>query len=215
MYDNELSETYQASKESTESIFKDLHFVSLQPETHQVLCDAESAFTRLECEAQAVLKNLLDQTVWSGESYAGKKSLPFARNDVEILRKYFVFLRFRNSAGYRETVQSLEESFQDDPREGIVYSAYRPLIVQLRFRYILRGFTKFLNHTSADGDSGKRRQEPPTPGVSIDAFRDAMDLYCWRLCAAELCIGIATEDQEFMLSDSCFGTLDEGFDEDP
>ena len=206
-----MSETYQAPKKST-SIFNDLDIGSLQAETRNVLADAESAFTRLECEAQIVLKDLLDRTVWSGENYTGKKSLPFARNDVETLRKYFVFLRFRNSAGYRATVQSLEESYQG---EGVIYSAYRPLIVQLRLRYILRGFIKFLNHSSADVDPERRRQEPPTPGVSVDAFHHAMDLYCWRLCAAELCIGVATEDQEFMLSENCFGTLDEGFDEDP
>jgi hypothetical protein len=209
-----LNETYQAPKKST-SVFHDLDIGSLQAETRNVLADAESAFTRLECEAQMVLKGLLDRTVWSGENYAGKKSLPFARNDVETLRKYFVFLRFRNSAGYRATVQSLEESYQGHPSEGVIYSAYRPLIVQLRLRYILRGFIKFLNHSSADVDPEKRRQEFPTPGVSVDAVHDAMDLYCWRLCAAELCIGVATEDQEFILSENCFGTLDEGFDEDP
>lgn len=214
MYDNELNETYQAPKKST-SIFSDLDIGSLEAETRNVLADAEFAFTHLECEAQMVLKGLLDRTVWSGENYVGKKSLPFARNDVETLRKYFVFLRFRNSAGYRATVQSLEESYQGHPSEGVIYSAYRPLIVQLRLRYILRGFIKFLNHSSADIDSERRRQEPPTPGVSVDAFHDAMNLYCWRLCAAELCIGVATEDQEFMLSENCFGTLDEGFDEDP
>jgi len=199
------------------SIFHDLIIGSLQAETRKVLAEAESAFTRLECEAQMVLKGLLDRTVWSGENYMGKKSLPFARNDVETLRKYFVFLRFRNSAGYRATVESLdlEESYQGHPSEGVLYFAYRPFIAQLRLRYILRAFVKFLDHSSADGDPERRRQEPPTPGASVNAFHDAMDLYCWRLCAAELCIGVATEDQEFMLSDSCFGTLDEGFDEDP
>ena len=82
--------------------------------TFSILADAEFAFTRLECEAQIVLKDLLDRT--------------------------FVFLRFRNSAGYRATVQSLEESYLGHPSEGVIYSAYRPLIVQLRLQYILRGF---------------------------------------------------------------------------
>jgi hypothetical protein len=42
-----------------------------------------------------------------------------------------------------------------------------------------------------------------------------MDLYCWRMCDAELCIRVATDDQEAILSDRCFGSLDEGFDEQP
>ncbi|KAF8962816.1 kinase-like domain-containing protein [Flammula alnicola] len=219
VYDNELTEAHHAPKESP-SIFKDLDIGSLSCETRKVVCEAETAFAKLESSAREVLQDLLDRTVWSGETYAGKKSLPFSRGAVEVLRKYFVFLRFRNSGGYRRTVQSLEESYQTDPKEGMVYPAFRPLIVQLRLRYVLRAFIQFLNHTSADGGGSdlaraRRRSELPTPGVSVDAFHDAMEAYCWRLCEAELCIGVATEDQEFMLSDRCFGTLDEGFDEDP
>ncbi|EDR11378.1 uncharacterized protein LACBIDRAFT_313428 [Laccaria bicolor S238N-H82] len=36
-----------------------------------------------------------------------------------------------------------------------------------------------------------------------------MDLYCWCLCKAEVCLGIACKDQEFILADCCFGSLDE------
>ncbi|KDR73031.1 hypothetical protein GALMADRAFT_73323 [Galerina marginata CBS 339.88] len=214
VYENELTEIHYSRKDPI-SVFHELDIGYLQGETRRALSEAEAAFCKLESETQEVLNDLLDRTVWSGENYAGKKSLPFNRNSVEVLRKYFVFLRFRNSAGYRETVQSLEQSYQAQPKEGCVYSAYRPLVVQLRLRHILRGFIKFLNHSSADTVSARTVPEFPATGVSGDAFNDAMEKYCWRLCEAELCIGVATEDQEFMLSDRCFGTLDEGFNEDP
>ncbi|KAH9475156.1 Putative serine/threonine-protein kinase/receptor R826 [Psilocybe cubensis] len=214
VYDNELTEIHQSPKKST-SVFHELNIGLLEAETRKALSEAEGAFAKLELETEVVLKDLLDRTVWSGGSCSTKRSLPFDRKSVEILRKYFVFLRFRNSAGYRDTALSLTNSYQADPEEGVVYSAYRPLIVQFRLRHILRGFIKFLNHTSADGPFTKHAPEFPTSGISVDAFQEAMDLYCWSLCEAELCIGLATEDQEFMLSDRCFGTLDEGFDEDP
>ncbi|KAF8151656.1 kinase-like domain-containing protein [Crassisporium funariophilum] len=215
VYENELSETHQPPK-GRDSIFKDLDIGSLDSETRKVLDDAEAAFAHLESDAQTALSDLLGRTVWSGETYVGKKSLSFDRRAVETLRKYFVFLRFRNSAGYRHTVQSLEESYQSQPRDGLVYPAFRPLIVQVRLRFVLRRFKEFLNHTSSDGISVRSRpEEPAAHGASVDPFQDAMNLYCWRMCEAELCIGVATDDQEFMLSDCCFGTLDEGFDEDP
>ncbi|KAF8896916.1 kinase-like domain-containing protein [Gymnopilus junonius] len=214
VYDNELTEIYRPRKDTT-SIFHDLDNGHLQPYTRQALAEAEKAFSKLECEAQTALKDLLDRTVWSGESYSNKKSLPLNRTSVEVLRKYFVFLRFRNSGGYRDTVQSLEQFNQTDPREGCIYPAYRHPVANIRLQYILKGFIKFLNHTSADSSSARTRPDLPTTDMHLGAFHDAMEKYCWRLCEAELCIGIATEDQEFMLSDRCFGTLDEGFDEDP
>lgn len=214
MYDNDLTEIHRPPKD-TILVFHDLDIGHLQPYTRQVLAEAEKAFSRLESEAQTVLKDLLDRTVWSGDNYTNKKSLPLNRISVEVLRKYFVFLRFRNSGGYRDTVRSLEQSSQADPREGCIYPAYRHSVAQIRLQYILKGFIKFLNHTSADSASARTRPNLPTTDMSLGAFHDAMEMYCWRLCEAELCIGIATEDQEFMLSDRCFGTLDEGFDEDP
>lgn len=199
------------------SVFQDLKVGSLESETLRALQDAEDAFSLLESDARAALNSLLERTVWSGESYTGKKSLPCDRRTVETLRKYFVFLRFRNSQGYRETVHSLEqESHQNQPQDGNIYPAFRPLIVQHRLRSILRTFVAFLQHMSSDGASlNPCTEQPVTQGALVKSFQDMMNLYCWRMCDAELCIGVATDDQEFMLSDRCFGSLDEGFDEQP
>jgi hypothetical protein len=198
------------------SVFQDLKIGSLESETLRALRDAEDAFSLLESDTRAALNSLLERTVWSEESYAGKKSLPCDRRTVETLRKYFVFLRFRNSEGYRETVRSLEQSHQNQPQDGNIYPAFRPLIVQNRLRFILRTLVAFFQHMSSDGASSKPCTEQAIPeGAVVKSFQDMMNLYCWRMCDAELCIGVATDDQEFMLSDRCFGSLDEGFDEQP
>lgn len=222
VYNNSLSETKHAPAQPT-TIFHDLEIGPLDGETRKSLSNAESAFFSLQREVQLVLQDMLDRTVWSGEDYAGKKSLPFSRRDVETLRKYFVFLRFRNSRGYRDIVASLAACYQAQPGE-VVYAAFRPLVGQARLRHVLRSFVRFLTHSSDDSDDtedrvavawrDKETQSAPAP-FSIDAFYEVMETYCWSLCEAEVCIGIATEDQEFILSDRCFGTLDEGFDEDP
>ncbi|KAF8814545.1 kinase-like protein [Phlegmacium glaucopus] len=215
VYDNELMEFHQPPKEP-KPVFQDLNNGFLENETRRALKDAEDAFSLLELATRAALNDLLERTVWSEESYAGKKSLPYDRRTVETLRKYFVFLRFRNSEGYRQTVHSLEQSYQNQPQDGTLYPAFRPLIVQHRLRFILRTFVEFFQHMSSDGISAKPHPEQTVPeAASVNSFKDLMDLYCWRMCDAELCIGVATDDQEFMLSDRCFGSLDEGFDEDP
>lgn len=215
VYDNELMEIHQPPK-SFRPIFQDLDIGFLENETRRALEDAEDAFSLLETDTQTALQDVLYRTVWSEESYAGKKSLPYDRRTVETLRKYFVFLRFRNSEGYRQTVHSLEQSYQSQPQDGVIYPAFRPLIVQHRLRFILRRFVEFFQHMSSDGISAKSHPEQSVPESALaNSFQNMMDLYCWRMCDAELCIGVATDDQEFMLSDRCFGSLDEGFDEQP
>ncbi|EDR02163.1 uncharacterized protein LACBIDRAFT_332567 [Laccaria bicolor S238N-H82] len=71
-------------------------------ETQKIFKEAEQSFTKLEPDARSVVTDLLDRTVWSEENT--KRSIPFNRRDVEILHKYFVFLRFCNSAAYRQMV---------------------------------------------------------------------------------------------------------------
>ena len=209
-------ELHQPPKDP-KSVFQDLKIGSLESGTLRALQDAEDAFSLLESDTRVALNGLLERTVWSEESYARKKSLPCDRRTVEIIRKYFVFLRFRNSEGYRETVRSLAHSHQIQPQDGNLYPAFRPLIAQHRLRFILRTVVAFLRHVSSDDGAPLRphKEQAVPEGALADSFQDMMNLYCWRMCDAELCIGVATEDQEFMLSDRCFGSLDEGFDEHP
>ncbi|TFK38492.1 kinase-like domain-containing protein [Crucibulum laeve] len=213
VYDNELIQTSEIPATSR-LVFQDIDDGSLDLETRNVLSKADRAFYQLEREAEEALTDLLQRTQWTGDT--SKKSLPFDRKAVEVLRKYFVFLRFRNSAGYRDAIHSVYKSAEEHPQDGNIFTVYRPIMAAVRRRYILRGFIAFLQHSSTDEASVRQRPERHLPeNISLDTFQDAMEMYCWRLCEAEVCIGIATEEQEFMLADCCFGTLDEGFDEDP
>lgn len=226
MYDafnNELSETHKPPCQR-ETVFKDLDIGSLSGETLRSLHDAEASFSRLERKAYDVIKDVLERTVW-GEDWNARKSAQYKdgkanpvslhMRDAETLRKYLLFLRFRNSEGYQQIVDSLRTSYQSDPEERVVFSAYRPLIVQLRLRHVLQDFTSFLEHTTIGKRHVRRHTEAPIVDASLNNLHNIMDLYCWRFSEAELCIGVATEDQEFIISDKCFGTLDEGLIENP
>ncbi|KAG1744958.1 kinase-like domain-containing protein [Suillus paluster] len=70
---------------------------------------------------------------------------------------------------------------------------------RVRRRATLGSFHAFLEHENR----GKK------------VFRHFEGLDCWRFCDAEICIGLASEDQQFVLPDSCFATLDEEFAGDP
>lgn len=174
---------------------------------------AEQAFYKLESEAETTLAQLIERTYTNGTP-TKTNSFCFDRKSVESLCRYLTFLRFRNSAKYREILQSLENP-PEETREGIIFPAYGPMITELYRRNILREFVRFLQYSSDDRPRGLRPEHLASSSASLDAFREAMDAYCWRLCGAEVCIGIASEDQEFIFPESCFGTLDEGFHEDP
>jgi len=170
----------------------------------------------LERRAEVVLSDILHRTVWSGIEEPVRKVL-LDYSEIDAIRKYLNFIRFRNSAGYFKMIASLRDDEEEKSHEGSLYSAYRPLVIRIRKRFILRQFIFFLKHTSADFDTHHFR--PKIDGCGVDSasnkLEDIMELYCWRLCGAEVCLGIATEDQEYMLPDYIFGTLSEGFEEDP
>ncbi|KAF5350134.1 hypothetical protein D9756_009091 [Leucocoprinus leucothites] len=214
VYDNELTELYQAPITSR-PIFQDIYSDDLDPETIKIYEQASEELLLLERKSEVVFTDILHRTVWLDAEEPPRK-ISLDRSEVEAIRKYLT-IRFRNSAGYAKTVASLREAEQEKPYEGSVYPAYRPLFVRVRKRFILRQFTSFLKHTSADIDAPHIRPENNGYGVgsAFSEFKDVMELYCWRLCGAEVCLGVASEDQEYMLPDCVFGTLDEGFEEDP
>jgi hypothetical protein len=39
--------------------------------------------------------------------------------------------------------------------------------------------------------------------------------YCWTFMGAEVCLGVASDGQEFLMTDICVGNLDECFIDDP
>ena len=213
VYDNELWETRQIPCQAG-PVFG--HFVG-DATSNVLVQEAETAFYRLESEVEAVLTQFMERAYASGTPRR-TSSFSFDSKPVDSLSRYFAFLRFRNSAKYRGILESLEEPIEQD-HSGSIYPAYRPLIAAVCRRVMLREFIRFLDDPSEDGSPHWRRDprtEHHTPSTpSLDAFRDAMEMYCWRLRGAEVCIGIPVEEQEFILPDSCFGTLDEGFDDHP
>lgn len=215
VYENELTELRQGPI-SSRPIFQDFYSDDLDPETVKIYEEATSEFLRLEHMSEAIFANILHRTVWSDAEQHPRK-VPLDRLDVETIRKYLTFIRFRNSAGYSKTIASLHDAAEEKPHDGSVCPAYRPLFVRIRKRFMLRQFISFLKHSSANADAPHLRPEYNVSGggAALDEFRDTMELYCWRLCGAEVCFGVASEDQEYMLPDCVFGTLDEGFEEDP
>ena len=212
VYDNELSE-FRHPPVQTRTVFQDFRDSSLAT---SLLGTAEQAFCLLEQEAETILTQLMASTYSSGIPTTST-SFCFSKERLATLRKYLAFLRFRNSRKYQTTFRSLNEPGPSASRDRI-FSAYLPVIKEHRARAMLQMMTAFLQHSPLEYTSSSRSVRDDahcTRGAYIDDLRTAMEIYCWQLCDAEVCVGVASQDQEFILSDACFGALSEGFAEDP
>lgn len=121
--------------------------------------------------------------------------MPMSKREREALLRYFVFLRYRNSDSYRETVGRLTRRVVVG--ETVVQA--RHAWHRVRRRAVLGSFHAFLNR---DGSATHTRRR-------FDGFD------CWRFLGAEICFGVASEEQQFVLPDTCFASLDEDFGGDP
>ncbi|KAF8623872.1 hypothetical protein AX17_007274 [Amanita inopinata Kibby_2008] len=211
VYDNILSEVKEIPT-CSRSVLHDftVHSNIIEPATQVSLDAAEEAFSTLEKEVEKALFDALS----SLRANTKLRQLPMKQNAVENIRRYFSFLRFRNGAPYRTLIQSIREPVDNRTDTSAIYSAYHPLISQLHLRIILRTILSFL--TSDDNlhlkpVAGHRHRSTS----SLRRFHDAMDSYCWALLNAEVCIGIAGDDQEFVLPGTCYGTLNENYNESP
>jgi hypothetical protein len=215
VYDNELKELYQGPQARL-SVFGDLNIFSLDVDTRRLLRELEDTFSRLESVVQWTLKDILDQiSDYTSPDDSYKSSLSLSRISAEELRKYFIFLRFRNSGGYQDAIHSLQVAYQDHDNQGNVSTLFRPLIARNRLRRIIREFIRFLDHNSATGVSANNLTQDQGNIVSMDSFLASMESCCWNLCNAEICFGIAQDEQEFIFSERYFGNLDsdDGVDE--
>lgn len=102
---------------------------------------------------------------------------------LETLRRFFVFLHYRNSAQYSLMLSNLVQAV-------------------IRRRHALANIQTFLYYSS--------NELPTSTTLTEDVAR-----YCWSFLDAEICLGIASEGQEFILTDDCSGNLDESFRDDP
>ncbi|KAK2464977.1 hypothetical protein APHAL10511_003053 [Amanita phalloides] len=213
VYDNVLSEVQDtASHYPRCTAFHDFNY-AVDPATREALEDAQDAFVRLERKAEEALEGLVDHIRSDGSC----REIQVERCIADTLRRYFAFLRFRNSKVYKEIVHSVRELVDNQTpasRLGKIYPAYRPLISQLHLRIVLRTILAFL---TSGNDKPYIGLGTGTSGSTtlLRRFHEAMEWHCWSLRNAEICFGVATEEQEFLLPDTCYGTLTENYQENP
>lgn len=219
VYDNTLKEIHSAPPQPA-SIFKDLLITDdLEPATTKAFEEAEGVYSALESTARSTLKAVLSETVLESPSPPTRKSLSIPVAGLEAVRKYALFLRFRNGSGYRHVVESLHRTYQtqlESTSASSIYPVFHTIMIQLHIRHILREIVKFLTYSPEVEVGLKRRPAPELPTVDFqsEGFQRIMERYCWRLCNAEVSLGFATEEQEFIMSDTCFGMLVEGYEDD-
>lgn len=184
---NELSETRRIPKESS-TVFQHIDVTALNCKGWATLQAAQAAFSSLESDAEAVLQYLLPIVTSPVENIdKERRILTLDRQSVNTLRRFFVFLRYRNSDLYKATVDSLLDATHDN-------EAHMPrLMRRFRLHVYFEGILAFLQPHQTD---------VPFVGLGLKES-------CWSFSNAEISFGVATADQEYILTDRCFGTLDE------
>ncbi|KAI0077785.1 kinase-like protein [Panus rudis PR-1116 ss-1] len=188
--------------------------------------EAEEAFTTLEATVEVALAALLqqvsspcsDSTLASHSSSTDSSDSSGApgssyRRDINLdsktehaLRKYLIFLRYRNSPDYQETVLRLGKR----ARQSHSWMGFIPY-GSLRRAAILKSIRTFLEHTVHD-DAAYGYD-----GVPVSEVFEDIEVNCWlpmRQGKSELSVGIASETQEFVNTERAFGNLD-GIHSDP
>jgi hypothetical protein len=240
IYSSSLTECRQATLVAR-PIFADFAelCVYLYPGAWMALQVAEQAFATLQSSVEPILTHIINAANGATISCT-TASIPLSASQIMSLTRFFVFLRFRNSRQYRDIVHELQKDSVLEVRSGdnstansyitafpggrnfskIMKEIYIPLVRQVRSRHVLAAFAKFLddhaplpsNPEDSSSDWEPLRDELPCPPDVKDPFREVLNTYLWEFCdEAELCLGVAAEDQEFILPDNCFGILDEGF----
>lgn len=178
-------------------IFMHIARGNLGAEGTVLLKEAEESFMRLESTAERALSTLLrdlaetrtctDKTM---AEHRGKLSLD--EQTEFILLKFLVFLRYRNSDQYLRTVESAVLTSKEF---GPAARAWRS-----NMRIFLRRIRAFLDHE--DRSFSTQVLEP---------CRE-IEQYCWRPMEetkVELTVGVALEEQEFIITDRGYGSLDD------
>ncbi|KAG7088829.1 hypothetical protein E1B28_012784 [Marasmius oreades] len=232
VYSGELFETFpEIVDQKTQSIFQDFDVPSfLYPAVRAFLHEAEKAFCSLETRTEAIITHIAD-TISSSTLTSPKVILD--REAFLTIIKFFTFVRFRNSAHYRKVVETLMQpgvTLRKNSRIERIKPACNAFIQQLRYQALFQTFTRFFNADTSTIQSRLQSKMLATrPPSSLPIFRtriltepqqiredpwiEDFNFHCWEFCRkAEVYLGIASEaDQEYILPDTCFGTLDESF----
>ncbi|KAF9018352.1 kinase-like protein [Hymenopellis radicata] len=163
--------------------------------SYEALCER---FALLEHQTEAILDSIIANSV-------SADSIPIDRSQIDILLKYFAFLRFRNSPKYASVIQELRDKtfvLKYDNLE--VYNDYSPHFTWHPFFKSIHAFL-----------CSERRYIPPRVVNSIQPAMNHFEKFCWEiLWGGDVYIGLASSEQEYILSECCFGTLDEQFGAD-
>ena len=172
--------------------------VDMEAYCNMALESAELAFSRLEAKAELALEHLL-QSVSTTQSRAKTNPITLEGHELDTLQRYFILIRFRNSATYRSMLSNIVQTItrKDSSGHDVLLSGHR-----IRRHWALTSLFTFLQYNSA--------KPRPTVVDSEDVRR-----HCWNLLDSEASLGIASEGQEFILSDHCVGDLDACFRDDP
>ncbi|TFK19230.1 kinase-like protein [Coprinopsis marcescibilis] len=227
VYKNELQELDENPTES-QSAFSDFSWdnkkddpfvISFDSETDRILQLADAALANLEADISHQLEALRDQHS-QGSTTSTSASQPHKAMNVSFawlsqLRRYLIFISFRNSSAYSTLIRKLYSNLprhsnwttHHHPEVTNLYSAYKPFLIQAKRRYVLNTFINFLEGNDNRFNYNGIGESPD--GEFTGAVRSIMDSHCWALLDAEICIGVAMEDQEYILPDCCYGNLDE------
>lgn len=232
VYSNELSEIVSNPTDgvSLRPIFHDLDDPCILAGTLEALLKAERKFHLLQSQAEQVLHEVVDSLYASSDRQAPISSIQIEQSHLASLMKFFVFLRFRNSAKYRQIVYGLMEdqvlnvhsgsnqwwspnittAKLPSKRSAQLSETYGPLWRQVRCQAVLNSFVKFFEMELPSAACPATITEDAT-STHLDPFLDVISSHLWGFCQnAEICLGVS-EDHEFILPDSCFGILDEAF----
>ncbi|KAI0791212.1 hypothetical protein C8Q75DRAFT_805572 [Abortiporus biennis] len=199
---------------------------SLESECVTCLHQATLAFQSLESQVEMICKNLLvllpsptNPTMSSSStSSLTKRELTLTKEEEYALRKYLIFMRYRNSESYHETVSMLgKKGSKDHPWVRFIPKG------PVRRRAVLGGLTAFLE--SQPSSSSLSDSEPSSTPPSLEEeetqgwkqrprlFAD-IEEHCWKPMMeeyneSEIMLGISSEAQEFIVTDKWFGNLDD------
>ncbi|KAL0064324.1 hypothetical protein AAF712_008770 [Marasmius tenuissimus] len=228
VYTTELFETLpESSGPGNQSIFQDFDVPSsLYPAVRASLHETEKAFHSLEARAEVAITHIIDSI--PSPPMSRPPRLTLERETLLTIMKFFTFLRFRNGSYYRKLVETLMEpgvTFRENGRIQRIKPECSVFIQQLRYQALLRAFTVFFNaDTRAMNSDLKSDLVAP-----LETFRtrilteprrirevpwlEDFNFHCWDFCRkAEVYLGVVSQnEQEYILPDTCFGTLDESF----
>ncbi|KAK0200333.1 kinase-like domain-containing protein [Desarmillaria ectypa] len=209
VYANELSEVDSDGFESNVSVFQDLIREELYPGTQRALADAEACFSKLQCRAEEILAEIIRAVrLPELESDCSRRSIPLDPLKSCLLIKYLVFLRFRNSPQYSEIVHRIP--YDSGTMHRLDVAPYGYLFTQVRCRTFFKSIARFLG---VDSNMKPTIWEVNDTPISQDVIENAIDTYCWDVAeGSEIFVGVtADENVKFLLSDACYGSLDESF----